>query len=66
MTPKMAASIGNDIGLILENKNRYTIQSMIMGQLCHGMNLQQMSRKALLTHESILVAGPMDTHLVAI
>ncbi len=29
-----------------------------MGLLCYGVNLQQMSRKALLT---LLVAGPVDT-----
>jgi hypothetical protein len=41
---------------------------MIMGLLCYGMNLQQMRRrKALLTHEILLVTGPVvDTHLVAI
>jgi hypothetical protein len=37
-----------------------------MGHLCHGMYLQQMSRKALLGHESLLVAGSVDTHDVAI
>jgi hypothetical protein len=32
-----------------------------MGLLCHGRYLQQMSRKALLPHESLLVAGSVDT-----
>jgi hypothetical protein len=39
---------------------------MIMGHLCYGMYVQQMSRKALLVHESLLVPGPVDTYLVAI
>ena len=39
---------------------------MMMGYLCNGMYLQQMSRKALLAHESLPVAGPVDTHSVAL
>jgi hypothetical protein len=36
-----------------------------MGHLCYGMYFQQLSRKSLLVHESLLVAGPMDTDLIA-
>jgi hypothetical protein len=31
---------------------------MIVGHLCYGMYLQQMSRKALLVHEGLLVENP--------
>jgi hypothetical protein len=29
-----------------------------MGHLCHGLYLQQVSRKALLAHESLFVENP--------
>jgi hypothetical protein len=31
---------------------------MILGHLCYGMYYEQMSRKALLDHESLLVENP--------
>jgi hypothetical protein len=34
------------------------VQSMIVGNLCDGMYLQKMSKKALLAHESLLVENP--------